>query len=130
MQRHTTLYSLIMWAIFAGTLAIIVADRCLTDGPIAKTMKTLTRRHLLQEAPGRWLFGRVTRLQVTMLAVLCGYLFVFTWIGIWYQTLVTPIKKFPGHTNTRTGLGGWSNRAGVFAYGEEKGPLRLLECFD
>jgi len=37
-------------------------------------------------------------------------------IGIWYQTLVTPIKKFPGNTNTRTGLGGWSSRIGVFAY--------------
>lgn len=51
----------------------------------------------------------------------CPYgvlIFSFSFIGIWYQTLVTPIKKFPGSTNTRTGLGGWSNRAGVFAYGE------------
>jgi len=47
-----------------------------------------------------------------------GLVSLFSFIGIWYQALVTPIKKFPGSTNTRNGWGGWSNRAGVFAYGE------------
>jgi len=46
----------------------------------------------------------------------CQSLHSSRFIGIWYQTLVTPLKKFPGHTNTRTGLGGFSNRVGVFAY--------------
>jgi len=78
MQTHTTLYSTILWAILAATLAIIVADRCLRDGVMAKTLKTFSRRYLLRESPGRWLFGRVTRVQVMLLLVLSAYLFVFT----------------------------------------------------
>jgi len=50
------------------------------------------------------------------LGPVCQSLHILRFIGIWYQTLVTPLKKFPGHTNTRTGLGGFSNRVGVFAY--------------
>jgi ferric-chelate reductase len=36
--------------------------------------------------------------------------------GIVYRTWVTPIAAIPGKFNTRTGIGGWGNRVGVFAY--------------
>ena len=77
-QTRTTLFSLILWAILAATLVVIVADRCLRDSVVAKTLKTFSRRYLLKESPGRWLFGRVTRLQVTLLLTLSAYLFVFS----------------------------------------------------
>ena len=78
MQTHTTVFSCILWAILSATLAIIVADRCFRDGVVAKTLKTFCRRYLLKESPGRWLFGRVTRVQVMLLLTLSAYLFIFS----------------------------------------------------
>ncbi|CAI6332428.1 unnamed protein product [Periconia digitata] len=73
------------------------------------------RRYLLPDA-SRALFGRVTRTQVLTLLVLCGYLTIWTFVGIVYKKWVTPVKKMPGVYNTRTGLGPWSDRIGVIAY--------------
>ncbi|KAK4550603.1 hypothetical protein LTR36_000182 [Oleoguttula mirabilis] len=44
-----------------------------------------------------------------------GYLLVFSLVGIVYNTWVTPIKGSTLH-NTRTGLGGFSDRVGALAY--------------
>ncbi|PVI00902.1 ferric-chelate reductase-like protein [Periconia macrospinosa] len=76
---------------------------------------SFARRYLLPDA-SRAIFGRVTRTQVLTLIVLCGYLTIFTFVGIVYKKWVTPVKKMPGVYNTRTGLGPWSDRIGVIAY--------------
>lgn len=49
-----------------------VFDKLLNGGVYAK------RRWLLQDAPARWLLGRVTRLQAVVLAVMLGYLLLFS----------------------------------------------------
>ncbi|KAF1945131.1 ferric-chelate reductase-like protein [Clathrospora elynae] len=73
------------------------------------------RQYLLPDA-ARPIFGRVTRTQVLTLVVLTGYFAVFSFVGIIYKTWITPVKKMPGVYNTRTSLGPWSDRIGVFAY--------------
>lgn len=73
------------------------------------------RRWLLPDA-ARPIFGRVTRTQVLTLLILCGYLIVFSFVGIVYGKWITPVKKYPGSFNTRTSLGPWSDRIGVLAY--------------
>lgn len=68
--------------------------------------------------PDAWhlVFGRATRLQVTILLLLTCYLIIWTFIGMTYQKWITPVKKMPGIYNTRTTLGPWSDRIGVLAY--------------
>lgn len=80
-----------------------------------RALAASVRRHLLPESV-RAIFGRTSRLQVVILAVLCGYLTIWTFVGITYNTWITPVKKMPGVYNTRTSLGPWSNRIGVVAY--------------
>jgi len=83
-----------------------------------------SRRRLLPNA-ARSLFGHTTRLQVLILAVLIGYLTVWSFVGIVYKTWVTPIKGQPDHVrNTRTSLGPWADRVGVLAYALT--PLSIL----
>ncbi|KAJ9132629.1 Ferric-chelate reductase [Pleurostoma richardsiae] len=48
--------------------------------------------------------------------MICGYLTVWTFVGIIYNTWVTPVKNTPGVYNTRTSLGPWADRIGVLAY--------------
>jgi ferric-chelate reductase len=80
-------------------------------------LASTTRHHLLPTAPLRILFGATTRLQLLILAVLIGYLSIWTFIGMTYATWVTPIKNQPAHVvNTRTTLGPWADRIGVLAY--------------
>ncbi|KAK5655497.1 hypothetical protein OQA88_5768 [Cercophora sp. LCS_1] len=90
---------------------------------IGQTLTSLTRRYLLPNAPVS-IFGHTTRLQVTILAVLTGYLTIFTFAGITYKTWITPVKNNPGVYNTRTSLGPWSDRIGVIAYALT--PLSIL----
>lgn len=45
-------------------------------------------------------------------------------VGITYNTWITPVKKAPGKFNTRTGLGGFSDRVGALAYALT--PLSIL----
>lgn len=73
------------------------------------------RRHLLPDSI-RAIFGRTTRLQVLILAILTAYVTLFTFIGIYYGIWITPVKKNPGVYNTRSSLGPWSDRIGVIAY--------------
>ncbi|KAK4451539.1 putative ferric reductase transmembrane component [Podospora aff. communis PSN243] len=82
------------------------------------------RTYLLPNAT-RSLFGHTTRLQVAILAVLIGYLTIFTFAGITYKIWLTPIAGQPPEVyNTRSGLGPWSDRIGVLAYALT--PLSIL----
>jgi len=82
---------------------------------LSKAVPSYARQYLLPDA-ARPIFGRVTRTQVLTLLCLCGYLTVWTFVGMAYKTWVTPVKKMPGVYNTRTTLGPWSDRIGVLAY--------------
>lgn len=131
-------YSFILWAVIGGILLIWALGRrfipsrrpaMTTDGdggelPLARqnglyrfsrSVKATVRRCLLPESMTE-IFGRTSRLQLLVLAILAGYLTVFTFVGIVYKRWVTPVKGSPGVYNTRTGLGPWSNRVGVLAF--------------
>lgn len=109
-------------------------------GRVAASMGTWTRYWKAKTAASRkWLlpesmnsvFGNVTRLQVLLLAILVAYLTIFSYVppstsrhpltqtsrfvGIVYKTWITPVKKSTKF-NTRTGMGGFSDRVGAFAY--------------
>ena len=75
----------------------------------------VVRKHLLPDAP-RWIFGRTSRLQVLVLAALAGYLLIFSFVGIVYNTWVTPVSGMSGVYNTRASIGPWADRVGVLAY--------------
>ncbi|KAL2199488.1 ferric reductase like transmembrane component-domain-containing protein [Corynascus similis CBS 632.67] len=84
---------------------------------LRRAVAATTRRYLLPTAPLRFLFGATTRLQLLILAILAGYLTVWSFVGMAYATWVTPIKgQPPSVTNTRTSLGPWADRVGVLAY--------------
>ncbi|KAF2869647.1 ferric reductase NAD binding domain-containing protein [Massariosphaeria phaeospora] len=82
---------------------------------LQRAVPAYARRYLLPDA-ARPVFGRTTRTQVLVLAVLTGYLAVWSFVGIAYGKWVTPVKKMPGVYNTRTSLGPWADRIGVIAY--------------
>lgn len=79
------------------------------------SIASYSRQYLLPEF-ARPIFGRTTRLQILVLATLTGYLAVVSFVGIVYNTWITPVKKMPGVYNTRTSLGPFADRVGVFAY--------------
>ena len=123
-------YTFILWGVLLGIAVVWLfvrgwrldyADGRTSDGLLegAWTGLVRIRRRWLsvnvQSRLGRWLFGRTSRLQVLILTVLLAYLLVFSLIGITYRTWVTPIKGSTLH-NTRTGLGGFSDRIGALAY--------------
>lgn len=135
------LYSGIFWAAIAGILLLWglgrrvfpprTADEAITSGGKAESQggtravggverlkrsaSSLRRAYLLPDFAPRVL-GHVTRLQVLVLLVLGGYLAVFSFVGMTYQTWVTPVKSSPGLSNTRTSLGPFADRIGVLAY--------------
>ncbi|RWA14892.1 hypothetical protein EKO27_g148 [Xylaria grammica] len=90
---------------------------------LTRSFSAYVRSSLLPDA-ARPIFGRTTRLQVLILAVLSGYLVVWTFAGITYQTWITPVKNSPGLYNTRSSLGPFSDRIGVLAYALT--PLSIL----
>ncbi|OAQ71359.1 ferric-chelate reductase [Pochonia chlamydosporia 170] len=118
----TILGILLIWAILRrasrpaiqGTLQNSRSDEGIFN-KLRKTAAAISRRFLLPDA-NHFLFGRTTRFQVVILALLSGYLFVWSFLGIAYNTWVTPVKNMPGVYNTRTSLGPWSDRVGVIAY--------------
>ncbi|KAK0628362.1 putative FAD binding protein [Bombardia bombarda] len=63
----------------------------------------------------RPIFGRTTRLQLLILAILTGYLAIWTFVGLLYTAWITPIKSST-QVNTRTALGPWADRVGILAY--------------
>ncbi|PWN31535.1 uncharacterized protein FA14DRAFT_150851 [Meira miltonrushii] len=75
-----------------------------------------TRKRLLPDGPHA-IFGRVSRLQIVLLAILAGYLLIWSFLGFSWKTYKTPVKTNPALHNTRTTLGPWSDRLGVLAYG-------------
>ncbi|GKT60825.1 ferric reductase like transmembrane component [Colletotrichum tofieldiae] len=132
------LYVGILWAIIGGILLVWAVSRralpsiseedvlrasLLEDTRTSKsflnrlrqTISSAMNRYLLPDCI-RPVFGRTTRLQVLILSVLAGYLLIFSFIGIVYNTWITPVKKMPGVYNTRVSLGPWSDRIGVLAY--------------
>ena len=135
MHDTSMLYSFILWGVILGVLALWAALRVRGVGVASQGRGGLIddicsqvgrmKRSLLPDAPMRSLFGRVSRLQVVVLAVILAYLLVFSLIGIVYETWITPINGSTLH-NTRTGLGGWADRVGVLAYALT--PLAVLLC--
>ncbi|KAF2117981.1 ferric reductase like transmembrane component-domain-containing protein [Lophiotrema nucula] len=79
-----------------------------------RSVASTSRRYLLPESLPR-IFPNTTRLQILILAALCVYLTIFSLVGIVYKTWVTPVKN-SDKFNTRTGLGGFSDRVGALAY--------------
>ncbi|KAF4624334.1 hypothetical protein G7Y89_g13838 [Cudoniella acicularis] len=134
MHDVSMLYTFILWAAIAFILLAIVAIRVLKPRSKAATIsankvsnnssssyarawtgvQSSLRRWLLPEGFVRF-FGHVSRLQILVLTILLGYLLIFSLVGIVYKTWVTPVKKTTLH-NTRTGLGGFSDRVGALAY--------------
>lgn len=87
-----------------------------TISRMQNTIAALSRKYLLPDSV-RAIFGRTTRLQVLVLAVISSYLIIFSFAGMWYQQWTTAAKNAqPGVFTTRTTLGPWSNRVGVLAY--------------
>ncbi|KAH9429626.1 hypothetical protein MCOR02_009363 [Pyricularia oryzae] len=73
------------------------------------------RRYLLPDSI-HFLFGRTTRLQVLVLAILMAYLTIFSFVGITYAMWPTPVAGSPGVWKYQNSLGLWSNRIGILAY--------------
>jgi predicted ferric reductase len=131
------LYSGILWSTIAGIVflwamgrriwpsqradEVVDVDGQMTSlGPggasrLRRTIATGARSYLLPESV-RSVFGRTTRLQVLVLAILSGYLLIWSFVGITYQTWLTPVKSSPGLYNIRTSIGPWSDRIGILAY--------------
>jgi len=89
MHDTSMLYTFILWGVLLGILVVWVTIRGWRMGGPEQRMNTLfdrccnwlgdaRRRWLLPDTPGRWLFGRVSRLQVVILAVMLGYLLIFS----------------------------------------------------
>ncbi|KAK0655619.1 putative FAD binding protein [Cercophora newfieldiana] len=102
----------------AGSCAYLDA-RQQKQSPFSRFRHALASRirtYLLPNA-AQFLFGHTTRLQVAILAVLAGYLTIFTFAGITYGIWITPIANQPPDVkNTRSSLSPWSDRIGVLAY--------------
>ncbi|KAH8685677.1 putative Ferric/cupric reductase transmembrane component 1 [Tricladium varicosporioides] len=136
MHDVSMLYTFIMWAVIGGILALLFALRVLRPRTDSRTVTAST--NLDAQNPGssysrawasiqsrfrKWLlpesfvgfFGHVSRLQILVLAILLGYLLIFSLVGIVYKIWITPVKKSTLH-NTRSGLGGFSDRVGALAY--------------
>ncbi|KAH6639534.1 ferric reductase like transmembrane component-domain-containing protein [Boeremia exigua] len=60
-----------------------------------------------------------------MLAVICAYLIIFSLVGITYKSWKTPIKGTDLH-NIRSGIGGFADRLGAFAFALT--PLTIALC--
>ncbi|KAG6224037.1 hypothetical protein E4U25_002710 [Claviceps purpurea] len=121
----TILSVLLLWALLRR------ATRPLVQGPsprsetssnlsnawtkLRRTAAAASRRFLLRDAP-HVLFGRTTRFQVGVLALLAAYLLIWSFLGITYRTWITPVKNMPGVYSTRSSLGPWADRVGVIAY--------------
>ncbi|KAJ5669820.1 hypothetical protein N7462_010890 [Penicillium macrosclerotiorum] len=126
------MYTGIIWATIGGILficAMLRQSHRSTIGSISTlpaadlsgfrklhvSFAAFVRRYLLPDAV-RLVFGRTSRLQVLILAALAGYLLIFSFVGIVYNTWVTPVSGMSGVYNTRSSIGPWADRVGVLAY--------------
>ena len=134
--NHETsmIYTFIMWAVLGAILLLSILSRLLRphkkQGARQGFLYRLTRlgassirRYLVPECSK--LFKYTTRLQVLILALFCVYLTAFSFAGITYKTWVTPIKGSDLH-NTRSGVGGFADRVGAFAFALT--PLTIALC--
>jgi hypothetical protein len=82
-------YSFIMWGVLLGIAVVWVTLRgWRMGGPsqrvggvidsVCNGLERAKRRWLLKDAPLPYFFGRTTRLQVAVLAIMCGYLLIFS----------------------------------------------------
>lgn len=127
------IYTAVLWAVLLsifGSWAVIrllarpsknLSDPAEKVGGLSRALRaiaTTSRHYLLPELRGlgRAIFGRTTRLQVLILAILSGYLLVFSFIGMRFARWDTPVKSSPGLYNIRTTLGPFANRVGILAY--------------
>ncbi|KAJ6096936.1 hypothetical protein N7486_007682 [Penicillium sp. IBT 16267x] len=124
------LYSGIMWCAIGGILLIwallhqaapsATSSIAVASDPhglhrVQNTFASFSRRYLLPDA-ARVIFGRTTRLQVLVLTLLMGYLLIFSFVGISYHTWITPVSSVPGLYQTRSSIGPWADRVGIFAF--------------
>ncbi|KAI1150051.1 ferric reductase like transmembrane component-domain-containing protein [Nemania diffusa] len=128
------LYSGILWSTILGIVFVWTIGRRIWvpsrgDGLVSRNISagksSVTRftralfahvRSLLLPDAARPIFGRTTRLQVLILAVLASYLLIWSFAGITYQIWITPVKNSPGLYNTRSSLGPFVDRIGILAY--------------
>lgn len=132
---RSMLYTFILWGVILGIFLLWGIARIWNSGrashgaaalffELASRFRPL-RRHLLPDAPMRWLFGRVSRVQVAILSVMTAYLIIFTFVGMEYRMWKTPVKG-TDLFNTRSTLGTWSDRIGALAYALT--PFAVLLC--
>jgi hypothetical protein len=89
MHTVSMTYTFILWGVILGILLVWVTIRgWRMGGPAQKVgssidslcdaVARMKRRWLLPDAPMQWLFGRISRLQVVIVACLTGYLLIFS----------------------------------------------------
>ncbi|KAL4723494.1 hypothetical protein ACLX1H_009129 [Fusarium chlamydosporum] len=82
---------------------------------IRRTVASYIRSYLLPDSIRR-IFGRTTRLQVSLLAIISAYLIIASFAGLTYRVWTVAVPDMDGVYTIRTTLGPWSNRIGVLAY--------------
>ncbi|KKA27997.1 hypothetical protein TD95_003303 [Thielaviopsis punctulata] len=117
------IYMGVLWLTIVFAVGLLVATRFIpcsssTDGlsRLKATAQTYLRQYLLPNTRLRFLFGSVTRYQVSVLSLFVLYLTIWSFVGMTYKKWVTPVKNSPGVYNTRTSLGPFADRVGVIAY--------------
>ena len=89
MHDVSMLYTFILWGVILGILLVWVAIRGWRMGGPSQSVgsafdkfcdrvQRLKRRRLLRDSPMKLLFGRISRLQVLILACLMAYLLIFS----------------------------------------------------
>jgi len=89
MHDTSMLYTFILWGVLLGILAVWMVMRVFRMGGSQHPLGSLVdhgygslgrvrRRWLLRDSPWHWLFGRVSRLQIAVLACLLAYLLIFS----------------------------------------------------
>lgn len=91
MHDVSMLYTFIMWGVLLGIATVWLIIRGWRMGSPSLSMGTWfdklanrvnhwKRRWLIQDSPMKWIFGRVSVLQITILAVISVYLTVFSYV--------------------------------------------------
>ncbi|KZM25743.1 uncharacterized protein EKO05_0006075 [Ascochyta rabiei] len=133
-HEKSMIYTFIMWAVIGTTLLAIAFSRLLQpkkrngarQGFCYRCTRLVTvtvRRYLVPEYSR--VFRHTTRLQVLVLVILCAYLVTFSLVGITYKSWKTPIKGTDLY-NIRSGIGGFADRLGAFAFALT--PLTIALC--
>lgn len=87
MHDTSMLYTFIMWGVLLGIFVIWALLRTVShvtggayniERTLSNHAREFRRRWLLKETPGRWLWGRVSRLQVLLFVIMLAYLLIFS----------------------------------------------------